>query len=124
MAPKDSFFNFFESPTPDGIRPSYKSITSPSQFKTDDSGQVDDDEDEMNEEDEELYEADFEIGHFLKEFLIPKAVLYYTGELIDEANYEDEDYDDEDEDDDDEVKVYFKLRRLQPISINFKHFGN
>lgn len=98
---QDSFFNFFESPTPDGIRPSYKSITSPSQFKTDDSGQMDD-EDEMNEEDEELYEADFEIGHFLKEFLIPKAVLYYTGELIDEANYEDEDYDDEEDDDDDE----------------------
>ena len=90
-------------------------ITSPSQFKTDDSGQVDD-EDEMNEEDEELYEADFEIGHFLKEFLIPKAVLYYTGELIDEANYDDEeDYDDEDEGDEDEenVRVYILLENPQ-----------
>lgn len=73
-----------------------KLITSPSSFKTDDSGQVDE-EDELDEEDEELYEADFEIGHFLKEFLIPKAVLYYTGELIDEASYEDEDYDEEDD---------------------------
>lgn len=55
------------------------------------------DDEEMNEEDEELYEADFEIGHFLKEFLIPKAVLYYTGELIDEANYDDEEEYDEDD---------------------------
>lgn len=60
----------------------------------------------MNEEDEELYEADFEIGHFLKEFLIPKAVLYYTGELVDEANYDDEDeFDDEGDEEDDNVRV-------------------
>ena len=28
--------------------------------------------------------ADFEIGHFIRETLVPRAVLYYTGEILDE----------------------------------------
>jgi len=28
--------------------------------------------------------ADFEIGHMLRDSIIPKAVLYYTGEVGDE----------------------------------------
>lgn len=88
---QDSFFNFFESPTPDGIRPSYRHILDPTYVQKEES-------EEQDEEDEDLYEADFEIGHFFKEFLIPKAVLYYTGELVDESGYDDDDeYDDEDE---------------------------
>ncbi|CAF0752572.1 unnamed protein product [Brachionus calyciflorus] len=92
---QDSFFNFFESPTPDGIRPSYRHILDPSYTPKEEN-------EEQDEEDEELYEADFEIGHFFKEFLIPKAVLYYTGELVDESSYDDEEYDDEEEDDGEE----------------------
>ena len=38
------------------------------------------------EESEEmsLLAADFEIGHMLRDSIIPKAVLYYTGEVGDE----------------------------------------
>jgi len=99
---QDSFFNFFESPTPDGVRPTYRHVLDPAYEPKEEN-------EEQDEEDEELYEADFEIGHFFKEFLIPKAVLYYTGELVDEGSYDDEEYDDEeddehngDDDDDDE----------------------
>lgn len=105
---QDSFFNFFESPTPDGIRPSCRSLVMPTleeQKKTEE-------EEEQEEEDEELYDADFEIGHFFKEFLIPKAVLYYTGELVDESGY-DEEYDDEEEDDEEhEGGAKVEIRRL------------
>lgn len=90
---QDSFFNFFESPSEDGYRPSFKAIMK--------NGGADKDEDEeIDEETEDLFEADFEIGHFFKEFLIPKAVLYFTGELIDEN----EDYDDEEEEDEEDLK--------------------
>lgn len=34
--------------------------------------------------------TDFEIGHFLRSRIIPKAVLYYTGDIVDD---EDEDFD-------------------------------
>ncbi len=90
---QDSFFNFFDAPTEDGYRPSYRHYIDPN---------VKDDED-IDDELEQLCEADFELGHFFKEFMIPKAVLYFTGELVDEANSFDEgDYDEEDEDFDDD----------------------
>ena len=63
---QDSFFNFFETPTPDGIRPSFKTLMNEGQ-EAGDHGEEDDDE--MDEENENLYEADFEIGHFFKEVL-------------------------------------------------------
>lgn len=28
-------------------------------------------------------ETDFEIGHFIKDRIVPKAILYYTGEIDD-----------------------------------------
>jgi len=93
---QDSFFNFFESPSDEGYRPSFKALMANGNA----AGEHRDDEDEIDEETEDLFEADFEIGHFFKEFLIPKAVLYFTGELIDE-NEADDDYEDEDEDDED-----------------------
>lgn len=37
-------------------------------------------------------EADFEIGHFIKEQLIPKAILYYTGE-VDDVSHDNNDDD-------------------------------
>lgn len=89
---QDSFFNFFESPSEDGYRPSFKAL-----MKNGGTLPENHEEEEIDEETEDLFEADFEIGHFFKEFLIPKAVLYFTGELIDEND----EYDDEEEDEED-----------------------
>jgi nucleosome assembly protein 1-like 1 len=79
----DSFFNFFSPPT------------------------VLDDE-EPEEETESILSADFEIGHFIREHIVPRAVLYFTGEALeedddeyDDGEGEDEDEDEEEEDDDD-----------------------
>merc|ERR1712048_1089596 len=66
----DSFFNFFSPPeVPEG-------------------------EEEDDEDIQTLLEADFEMGHFIRDQLIPRAVLYFTGE----ADDEDDDYDDDDDD--------------------------
>jgi len=53
----DSFFNFFTPPTPP-------------------------DDEEMDEDTEALLAADFEIGHFIRERIVPRAVLYFTGEAL------------------------------------------
>ncbi|CAF1101556.1 unnamed protein product [Adineta steineri] len=77
----DSFFNFFSPPT----------VPEDPEAELEDS-------DEMR-----MLAADFEIGHMLRDSIVPKAVLYYTGEVGDEddGEYDDEDEDeDEDEDDD------------------------
>jgi len=77
----DSFFNFFEPP------------------------EVPENEDDIDEDTEALLAADFEIGHFFRERLIPKAVLFFTGEAIEEDSddeYEDEEDEDDDGDDDDD----------------------
>ncbi|CAG5128341.1 unnamed protein product, partial [Candidula unifasciata] len=64
----DSFFNFFNPPTvPEGS------------------------ESEMDEETEALLGADFDIGNFIRERIVPKAVLYFTGEALDTEEYEEED---------------------------------
>lgn len=53
--PNDSFFNFFSPPNiPDTL-------------------------DEIDEETRTALSSDFEIGHYLRERIIPRAVLYYTG---------------------------------------------
>uniref|UniRef100_A0A8C5QGE5 Nucleosome assembly protein 1-like 1 n=1 Tax=Leptobrachium leishanense TaxID=445787 RepID=A0A8C5QGE5_9ANUR len=72
--PNDSFFNFFSPP------------------KVPESGELDDDA-------EVILSADFEIGHFLRERIIPRSVLYFTGEAIED---DDDDYDEEGEEADDE----------------------
>uniref|UniRef100_A0A2K5ILD0 Nucleosome assembly protein 1 like 1 n=1 Tax=Colobus angolensis palliatus TaxID=336983 RepID=A0A2K5ILD0_COLAP len=41
---------------------------------------------------EAIHAADFEIGHFLPEHIIPRSVLYFTGEVIED---DDNDYDEE-----------------------------
>jgi len=53
----------------------------------------------QDEETEALLTADFEIGHFLRESIIPRAVLYFTGEAL------------EDDDDDDDVSTTVLLDR-------------
>ncbi|KAH0951729.1 hypothetical protein HN011_001707 [Eciton burchellii] len=72
----DSFFNFFSPPNV-----------------------PDDSEAELDEETQALLTSDFEIGHYIRERIVPRAVLYYTGEGLED---EDEDYEDEEEGDDDD----------------------
>ena len=52
----DSFFNFFDPPP-----------------------LPDDPEAEVDAETQELLTADFEIGHYIRERIIPRAVLFFTG---------------------------------------------
>ncbi|XP_060583421.1 nucleosome assembly protein 1-like 1-B isoform X3 [Ruditapes philippinarum] len=66
----DSFFNFFSPPSPP-------------------------EDEEMDEDTEALLAADFEIGHFIRERIVPRAVLYFTGEALE--NDDDDDYGDEEE---------------------------
>lgn len=70
----DSFFNFFDPP----------SIP-------------DDPEAEVDAETQELLTADFELGHYIRERIVPRAVLYFTGEALEEDDYDEED-DEEEED--------------------------
>jgi len=92
MVQNDSFFNFFDPP------------------------EMPENEEDLDDETEALLAVDFEIGHFFRERLIPKAVLFYTGEAIEEdsddedddqetsSEGEDDDDDDEDEEDDPDYK--------------------
>ncbi|KAK9513102.1 hypothetical protein O3M35_001367 [Rhynocoris fuscipes] len=61
-------------------------------------------EDNLTDIDEDIQmqlTADFEIGHYLRERVIPHAILFYTGEALeDEESYED--YDEEDDEEDEE----------------------
>lgn len=34
--------------------------------------------------------TDFQVGHYIRENIVPKAVLYYTGEIFDEYDFSDE----------------------------------
>lgn len=63
----DSFFNFFDPPP-----------------------LPDDPEAEVDAETQELLTADFEIGHYIRERIIPRAVLFFTGEALDEDDYDEE----------------------------------
>ena len=49
----------------------------------------DDVEDEdLDEATMELLQADYQIGHFIRERVIPHAVLYFTGEACDVSTYD------------------------------------
>ncbi|ESO97619.1 hypothetical protein LOTGIDRAFT_103941, partial [Lottia gigantea] len=56
----DSFFNFFNPP------------------------EVPEDDAEMDDELEALLAADFEIGHFIRDRIVPRAALYFTGEALEQ----------------------------------------
>ncbi|KAK7098440.1 nucleosome assembly protein 1-like 1-A isoform X1 [Littorina saxatilis] len=74
----DSFFNFFTPPqVPEG-----------------------ENEDDMDEDTEALLAADFEIGHFIRERIVPRSVLYFTGEALENDEYDDEDGEEEDDGED------------------------
>ncbi|CAH8292143.1 unnamed protein product [Schistosoma turkestanicum] len=70
---EDSFFNFFDPPA--------ETLS-----------------DDLDEDTEMLLESDFKLGQFLRESVIPKAVLYFTGEAVD-SEFDDDDEDDDDDDD-------------------------
>uniref|UniRef100_H2Z197 Nucleosome assembly protein 1-like 1 n=1 Tax=Ciona savignyi TaxID=51511 RepID=H2Z197_CIOSA len=70
----DSFFNFFNPPD------------------------VPEDDADMDEETENLLARDFEIGHLIRERVVPRAVLYFTGEAGDD-DFDEEEEEDEDEED-------------------------
>merc|ERR1712173_581337 len=57
----DSFFNFFDPPTV-----------------------PDDPNAEVDEDTQALLTVDFEIGHYIRERIVPRAVLFFTGEAVDE----------------------------------------
>lgn len=111
---QDSFFNFFETIEKKTTNKSPASSGAEDKAVVAVKGRAhSDDDDDDEEDDSELYRiADFEIGQYLREKIIPKAILYYTGEIdgleddYDDYDEEDEDEDleggDEDEDDDDE----------------------
>jgi len=69
QVPNDSFFNFFNPP------------------------EVSEDKDKIDEESQDILTTDFEIGHFLRARIMPKAILYFTGDIVDD----DDDYDEEEE---------------------------
>merc|ERR1719433_1038881 len=74
----DSFFNFFDPPTV-----------------------PDDPKAEVDEDTQALLTADFEIGHYIRERIVPRAVLFFTGEALDEEDSDDEDSDEDEDDDED-----------------------
>jgi hypothetical protein len=99
---QESFFNFFDTTS----KPK-SDATAAEESKT----SKDDDDDDMSENEEDMYSIDFEVGQFFREKIIPKAVLYYTGDLIeedyghelgDENDDENEDVDTNDESDEQE----------------------
>ncbi|NWR21266.1 NP1L4 protein, partial [Emberiza fucata] len=74
QVPNDSFFNFF-SPI-----------------------KVSGDGESLDEDSEFTLAADFEIGHFFRERIVPRAVLYFTGEAIeDDDNFEEDEEGEEEE---------------------------
>lgn len=80
QVPNDSFFNFFNPP------------------------ELSDDKDKDDEESQGILATDFEIGHFLRARIIPKAALYYTGDVVDDED--DDDYDEEEEEEDEEEEDF------------------
>lgn len=60
---------------------------------------------EVDDELRTLLTTDFEIGHYIRERIVPRAVLYFTGEGIEDEDedYEEEEEEEEEDEDDDEV---------------------
>ncbi|XP_048829475.1 nucleosome assembly protein 1-like 4a isoform X2 [Brienomyrus brachyistius] len=78
QVPSDSFFNFFNP------------------IKVSSDG-------EMDEDSELILATDFEIGHFFRERIVPHAVLYFTGEALeDDESYEEEELEEGEEEDHEE----------------------
>merc|ERR1712193_195706 len=73
----DSFFNFFDLPP------------------------ISDDPDaDFDPETQDLLTADFEIGHYIRDRIIPRAVLFFTGEALEDDEFDEEEEEDEEGEDD------------------------
>lgn len=63
---------------------------------------VPDNEEDIDEETSALLSADFEIGEVIRQRLVGRAVLYFTGEALIDEEYDDEEDEEDDEDEEDE----------------------
>jgi len=86
----DSFFNFFDPPAV-----------------------PDDPNAEVDEDTQALLTADFEIGHYIRERIVPRAVLFFTGEALEDESDVEEEESDEDEDDDSDNDADFDPSKAQ-----------
>lgn len=103
---QETFFSLFNTPYEDGIKPSIKKMLLENNTEMKDLKKAineDEDEDEGDAIADDIAEADFDICRFLKDTFIPKAILYYTGELVDDDYEEYDGYDEEDENEDEEA---------------------
>lgn len=75
----ESFFNFFNPPEV-----------------------PEDSESESYDETQALLTSDFEIGHYIRERVVPNAVLYFTGEAMEDYDDDEEEEEEEEEDEEDE----------------------
>lgn len=113
QVPNDSFFNFFNPPD------------------------VPEDESKLDEESQNILASDFEIGHFLRARVIPRAVLFYTGDLLGMPSIvrkksiflkqfalsdDDSDDDDMEEEEIEEGKSWSSTRMNIFLNLNFNNF--
>lgn len=63
---------------------------------------VPDDATDVDDETKALLTTDFEIGHYIRERVIPRAVLYFTGEGLEDEDFDEEEEDEEEEDEEEE----------------------
>ena len=49
--------------------------------------------------DQALFTSDFEIGQYIRERIVPRTILYFTGEALEDEDFEEEEEGEEDEDD-------------------------
>merc|ERR1712083_681034 len=68
----DSFFTFFDPPAV-----------------------PDDPNAEVDEDTQALLTADFEIGHYIRDRIVPRAVLFFTGEALEDDEFDEEEEEDE-----------------------------
>lgn len=76
QVPTESFFHFFNPP------------------------EVSEDLQNVEQEKQNILSNDFEVGHLIRERIIPKAALYYTGDIVDDDD--DDDLDDEEGEEEEE----------------------
>nr|CAD7460023.1 unnamed protein product [Timema tahoe] len=88
----DSFFNFFSPPA-----------------------MPEDPEAEMDEDTQSLLTTDFEIGHYIRERIVPRAILYFTGEALEDEDFEEEEEGEEgEEEEDDEDDTDYSPNKALP----------
>lgn len=77
QVPNDSFFNFFNPPI----------VT---------------EESKLDDESQSILATDFEIGHFIRARIIPKAIYYFTGDIVDDEDESEEEEEEASEEESDE----------------------